>query len=216
MYSFNYNLDGNALLIVRLSSDKMDAEQIAAWEEQEAALQATEEQISQEIEEAQQEVADLQQQLDEVNARGAAKPKTPENTNPEERKEHTAMNTNTRKLWFGMDHQERDAFMAREDVKAFAQRVRERIGEKRGLTGADLTIPTEMLDVLRDNLNQYSKLITKVRLRSVSGHARQNVIGKIPEGIWMEMAGALNNLEFRITDIETDGFKVGGFIPIDN
>jgi hypothetical protein len=30
MYSFNYNLDGNALLIVRLSSDKMDAEQIAA------------------------------------------------------------------------------------------------------------------------------------------------------------------------------------------
>ena len=30
MYSFNYNLDGNALLIVRLSSDKMDAAQIAA------------------------------------------------------------------------------------------------------------------------------------------------------------------------------------------
>ena len=30
MYSFNYNLDGNALLIVRLSSDEMDAEQIAA------------------------------------------------------------------------------------------------------------------------------------------------------------------------------------------
>ena len=30
MYSFNYNLDGNALLIVRLSSDKMDAEQIGA------------------------------------------------------------------------------------------------------------------------------------------------------------------------------------------
>ena len=65
-------------------------------------------------------------------------------------------------------------------------------------------------------LNQYSKLISKVRLRSVSGHARQNIVGKIPEGIWMEMSGALNSLEFRITDIETDGFKVGGFIPIDN
>lgn len=112
---------------------------------------------------------------------------------------------------------QRDAFYERSSVKEFLQRVRSlaRMGV-RSVTGAELTIPIEVLDILRDNLNQYSKLITKVRLRSVSGHARQNVIGKCPEGIWMEMSGALNNLEFRITDIETDGFKVGGFIPIDN
>lgn len=112
---------------------------------------------------------------------------------------------------------QRDAFYARGPVKDFLQRVRSlaRMGV-RSVTGGELTIPTEVLDILRDNLNQYSKLITKVRLRSVSGQARQNVIGKIPEGIWMEMSGALNNLDFRITDIETDGFKVGGFIPIDN
>ena len=112
---------------------------------------------------------------------------------------------------------QRDAFYARGPVKDFLQRVRSlaRMGT-RSVTGGELTIPTEVLDILRDNLNQYSKLITKVRLRTVSGHARQNIIGKVPEGIWMEMAGALNNLEFRITDIETDGFKVGGFIPIDN
>ena len=112
---------------------------------------------------------------------------------------------------------QRDAFYARSSVKDFLQRVRSlaRMGT-RSVTGGELTIPTEVLDILRDNLNQYSKLITKVRLRAVSGHARQNIVGKVPEGIWMEMAGALNNLEFRITDIETDGFKVGGFIPIDN
>lgn len=112
---------------------------------------------------------------------------------------------------------QRDAFYARGSVKDFLQRVRSlaQMG-RRSVTGGELTIPTEVLDILRDNLNQYSKLITKVRLRTVSGHARQNIIGKVPEGIWMEMAGALNNLEFRITDIETDGFKVGGFIPIDN
>jgi HK97 family phage major capsid protein len=112
---------------------------------------------------------------------------------------------------------QRDAFYANGPVKDFLQRVRSlaRMGV-RSVTGAELTIPTEVLDILRDNLNQYSKLITKVRLRSVSGHARQNVVGKVPEGIWMEMSGALSNLEFRITDIETDGFKVGGFIPIDN
>lgn len=122
----------------------------------------------------------------------------------------------SRSRCFGSRSQ-RDAFYERSAVKDFLQRVRSlaQMG-RRSLTGAELTIPTEMLDLLRDNLNQYSKLITKVRLRSVSGHARQNIIGKIPEGIWMEMSGALNNLEFRITDIESDGFKVGGFIPIDN
>lgn len=112
---------------------------------------------------------------------------------------------------------QRDAFYAQSPVKSFLQRIRSMAAVgTRSARGAELTIPTEVLDILRDNLNQYSKLITKVRLRTVSGHARQNIIGKVPEGVWMEMAGALNNLEFRITDIETDGFKVGGFIPIDN
>lgn len=122
----------------------------------------------------------------------------------------------SRSRCFGSRSQ-RDAFYARGPVKDFLQRVRSlaQMG-RRSVTGAELTIPTEVLDLLRDNLNQYSKLITKVRLRNVSGHARQNIIGKIPEGIWMEMSGALSQLEFRITDIETDGFKVGGFIPIDN
>lgn len=122
----------------------------------------------------------------------------------------------SRSRCFGSRSQ-RDAFYARSSVKDFLQRVRSlaQMG-RRSVTGAELTIPTEVLDLLRDNLNQYSKLITKVRLRTVSGHARQNIIGKIPEGIWMEMSGALSNLEFRITDIETDGFKVGGFIPVDN
>ena len=122
----------------------------------------------------------------------------------------------SRSRCFGSRSQ-RDAFYERSTVKDFLQRVRSlaQMG-RRSVSGAELTIPTEILDLLRDNLNQYSKLISKVRLRSVSGHARQNIVGKIPEGIWMEMSGALNSLEFRITDIETDGFKVGGFIPIDN
>lgn len=112
---------------------------------------------------------------------------------------------------------QRDAFYASSPVKTFLQRIRDLASRGvRSVTGAQLTIPKEVLDILRDNLNQYSKLISKVRLRSVSGEARQNIIGKCPEGIWMEMAGALNSLEFRISEIETDGYKVGGFIVIDN
>ena len=191
-------------------------EQINAWMEQEEALQETEAQISQEIEEAQQEIADLQQQLDEVNARGAAKPKTPENTKPEERKEHTAMNTNTRKLWFGMDHQERDAFVAREDVKAFAQRVRDLIGEKRTVKGAELTIPVVMLPLIRTVAEESSKLIKHVNLQRVRGESRANVTGLIPEAVWTDMCGKINEVEWAFGQIEMDGYKVAAGLYLCN
>ena len=190
-------------------------EQINAWMEQEEALQETEAQISQEIEEAQQEIADLQQQLDEVNARGAAKPKTPENTKPEERKEHTAMN-NTRKLWFGMDYQERDAFVAREDVKAFAQRVRDLIGEKRTVKGAELTIPKDMLPLIRTVAEESSKLIKHVNLQRVRGEARVNVAGLIPEAVWTDMCGKINEVEWAFGQIEMDGYKVAAGLYLCN
>ena len=191
-------------------------EQINAWMEQEEALQETEAQISQEIEEAQQEIADLQQQLDEVNARGAAKPKTPENTKPEERKEHTAMNTNTRKMWFGMDHQERDAFVAREDVKAFAQRVRDLIGEKRTVKGAELTIPKDMLPLIRTVAEESSKLIKHVNLQRVRGESRANVTGLIPEAVWTDMCGKINEVEWAFGQIEMDGYKVAAGLYLCN
>lgn len=112
---------------------------------------------------------------------------------------------------------ERDAFYAQTQVKDFLQRVRSiRSSGKRSVSGAELTIPTIVLEMIRDNLSEYSKLITKVRLRTVSGRSRQNIMGDIPEGVWMEMKGALNNIEFALTELEMDGYKVGGVIPIDN
>lgn len=111
---------------------------------------------------------------------------------------------------------QRDAFYANTNVADFLQRVRSIAGSKRSVTGAELNIPTEVLDVLRDNLQQYSKLISRVMLKPVSGKARQPIISKVPEGVWMEMAGALNELELRFTQVEADGYKVGGFVPIDN
>lgn len=111
----------------------------------------------------------------------------------------------------------RDGFYARSEVKSFLGRVRSMLGtQRRAATGAELTIPNDVLDILRDNLDRYSKLLAHVRLRSVRGTARQQIIGDVPEGVWMEMAGALNDLTFVINEIETDGYKVGGVIVIDN
>lgn len=190
-------------------------EQIAAWEEQEEALQETETQISQEIENVQQEIADLQQQLDDVNARGTAKKKNPE-TNREERKENTTMSKTTRRLWFGMDHQERDAFVAREDVKGFAQRVRTLISEKRTVNGAELTIPVVMLPLIRTVAEETSKLIKHVNLQRVRGESRVNIAGLIPEAVWTDMCGKINEVEWAFGQVEMDGYKVAAGLYLCN
>lgn len=133
---------------------------------------------------------------------------------PEERGEHKPMNT--RKL-FGMTAEQRDSFVARDDIQDFLTRVREMGGsQNRAATGAELGIPVVVLDLLRDNMNRYSKLITKVSLKPVSGKSRQNIAGTVPEGIWTEAVANLNELDIVFNQIEVDGYKVGGFIPIAN
>lgn len=191
-------------------------EQIAAWEELDEALQETEAQISQEIENVQQEIADLQQQLDDVNARGTAKKQNPE-TNREERKEtNTMSNFESRRLWFGKDHQERDAFLAREDVKGFAQRVRGMIGEKRAVNGAELTIPDVMLPLIRTVAAENSKLMKHVNVQRVPGTSRQNIMGLIPEAVWTDMCAKINELDFGFGQVELDGYKVAGGLYLCN
>ena len=120
----------------------------------------------------------------------------------------------SRKKFFGMDAQERDAFFADEEVKAFLQRTRDIASEKRAVKGTDLTIPTVVLDLIRENIMDYSKLVNRVRLRTVSGKARQNVMGTIPEAVWTEMCAKLNEIDFGFTQTEVDGYKVGGVIYI--
>lgn len=115
-----------------------------------------------------------------------------------------------------MNRSEIEAFVTREDVKEFLARVREFKGEKRAVTGAELTIPDVMLELLRDNLYRYSKLITKIRLKPVGGKARQNIMGAVPEGIWTEAVGKLNELDIYFNQVEVDGYKVGGFVAVPN
>lgn len=89
-------------------------------------------------------------------------------------------------------------------------------GETRAVTGAELNIPQIILEPMRENVATYSKLLKYVNFKSLKGKARQPVVGTVPEAVWMEMAGALNELEFGFNMVEADGYKVGGFIPVPN
>lgn len=106
--------------------------------------------------------------------------------------------------------------MAREDVKDFLQRVRVLGTEKRAVNNTELTIPVVMLPLIREVTYSYSKLLSLVNLQSVPGIARQNIMGHVPEGVWTEACATLNELDFGFSQVEVDGFKVGGFIPVCN
>ena len=185
----------------------------------EAAVESFEQERSQNttaIEQLRTDIAEMENQIREAEE-AARQARSGQGEHHEERKDdHTMNNAETRTRFFGMTAQQRDAFMARDDVKEFLQRVRELSHEKRSVTGAELLIPTVMLDLLRQNISEYSKLISKVNLRSVPGKARQTVAGSIPEAVWTEMCAKLDELAVSFTAVEVDGYKVGGFIAICN
>ncbi len=189
----------------------------AETEEEQAAVQAEVEKFDTEKAAHESGKSDLETEIAGLETELAETEKEPNPVEPtvnegESRKGIKEMNN--RKKFFGMSVQERDAFFAREDVKTFLERVKEAGLSSRAIKGADLTIPTVVLDLIRENVLNYSKLINRVRLRPVSGTARQNVMGAMPEAVWTEACAALNELTFGFSQVEVDGYKVGGVIYI--
>lgn len=178
-------------------------EAVEAFEGEKNAYEDKKEELERSISELEAELAGLEKEA-------------PGKKEPEERKDKKMNNVENRTKFFGMAAHERDAFFARADVKEFLQRVRELGMQKREITGSELLIPTVMLDLVRENIESYSKLIKHVNLQRVPGKARQNVMGTIPEAVWTEACGVLNELSLSFNQEEVDGYKVGGFIAICN
>lgn len=122
----------------------------------------------------------------------------------------------TRSNFFSLNHQQRDAFMGRTDTREFLQRVRSMAQQHRSVNGADLLIPASWLELIRENIYNYSKLYKHLRVRRVKGKARQNVMGAVPEAVWTEACASLKELTLDFSGVEVDGYKVGGYIAICN
>lgn len=110
----------------------------------------------------------------------------------------------------------RAAILAQEDTKTFLTQLRSMKGQSRAVTGGELTIPVVFLDLIAENMYRYSKLLNRVRIRNVSGEARQTIAGTVPEAVWTEMCAAINELTFAFNQITLDGYKVAGFVPVCN
>nr|DAL33017.1 MAG TPA_asm: major capsid protein [Bacteriophage sp.] len=194
-------------------------EERAACETAIGEFEADRDKCTADIEAAEAEARSLTEQIEAAEANAAeARGASPAGKN--QRGAHKTMPNHiagdARSRFYGMTYAQRDAFFAREDVTAFLARTREMLGQQRAVSGAALGIPEVMLDIIRDNINRYSKLIGYTRLRQVRGKARQNIVGTVPEAVWTEMVGTLNELTISISQIETDGYKVGGYVFVSN
>ena len=158
------------------------------------------------------EVDDLEKGLVEMEAE---QEKEPEPEKPEEEKREVSKKMETRKF-FKMNAQERDQFFAREDVQNYLGEVRSAIKEKRALTNVGLTIPEVFMGLIKENLIDYSKLYKHVDVRAISGEGRMAIMGTIPEAVWTDCCGAINELDLVFNDVEVNCWKVAGYFAVCN
>ncbi len=193
--------------------------------EQEAAVNAEIEKFDadkQEHETAKQtlsaDIERLEGELEDIE-RDAPKPKTPEKTEMRgakmEKINIRALPMN-RRAFDALSMEQRNAIVAQDDVKTFLAQLRSMKGQNRAITGAELTTPIVFLELISENMYRYSKLLNRVRVRNVSGQARQTIAGTVPEAVWTEMCGAINELNFVFNQITLDGYKVAGYVPVCN
>lgn len=142
---------------------------------------------------------------------------TEDNTEADNKNDRETQEVYTMEKRFSqMTQAEKRTFVEREDVKSFLERAKTAGIERRAISGGALLIPEVLLPTLREEVYKSSRLAKFVLVRSVSGKARQTIAGTIPEAVWTEMCGNLNELEFGFNGVEVDGYKVGGFVPVCN
>lgn len=157
------------------------------------------------------QIEDLEKELEKEEA---AQGTDPENK-PEERERKPVMVTRS-KIFAAMNLEQRAAMFERDDVKAWLGEIRAHIAEKRELTNVGLTIPEVFLGLLRENIENYSKLTKYVSLKPISGTGREIISGGVAEAIWTECCANLNEMSIGFNDIEVDCFKVGGYFKVCN
>ena len=170
-------------------------------------------------------IQELRGQLEAEEARtppAQQRTAAPETAEKEERS-ITTMNTinirslpKTQRAFAALPMETRENIIRQADVQNFLKELRSMKGQTRGIEGGALTIPVVMLDIIAENMYRYSKLLNRIRVRNVNGEARQTVAGLVPEAVWTEMCGVINELTFVFNQVTLDGYKVAGFIPVCN
>lgn len=183
-----------------------------------------------EKEECDKEVADLDAKIEGIEKEiGELQDNAPDGTPPADpppagERKHT-MNLEvrehmpirrTRNNPFGQSRTEREAYLARSEVKEFYERVLELARNKRAVSNAELGIPEVMMGFIRDSIDDYSALLSAIDMRSIRGDGKAVIAGEIPEAVWTECCAKINELSIDFSAMYIYCHKVAGYIPVCN
>lgn len=183
------------------------------------AFEAEKEAHDKEVSELENTIAQQERELEEIE-RNEPKPQPQPPQKGEKRDMNVTVNIRSlpmnMRAFDALPMEQRRQIVESNEVRSFLSEIRTMGRQKRAIQGAELTIPVFFLDLISENMYRYSKLINRVRVRNVGGEARQTIAGTVPEAVWTEMCGAINELSFVFNQVTLDGFKVAGFIPVCN
>lgn len=183
------------------------SEEVDAIEAEKDALEKEEADLNEEVRKIEEGIAAIEEEQGEDPV--------PEEK-PVEKEERKEKDETMRKRFFNLNEMETRDMFAREDVKAFLEETRSAIKEKRTITGAGLLVPEVFLGLLRENILDYSKLYKHVDVRAIGGNGRAVIMGSIPEAVWTDCCGNLNEMDLTFNDLEVGCWKVGGYYAICN
>ena len=193
----------------------------ASTDEEKATVEEAVEEFEKEKAEAEEaeksldaEVRELETELDAIDAKEEPVPEARAKGAVKETREKEILNM--KKRFRDMSYAERTAFVQQDEVQSFLGEVRAAIKEKRAISNAGYLIPQVILGLIKENIEEYSKLYSRVDLRQVAGTSRMVIEGAYPEAVWTEMCANLNELDLSFSKVEVDGYKVGGYIKVCN
>ena len=193
----------------------------ASTDEEKATVEEAVEEFEKEKAEAEEaeksldaEVRELETELDAVDAKEEPVPEARAKEVVKETREKEILNM--KKRFRDMSYAEHTAFVQQDEVQSFLGEVRTAIKEKRAISNAGYLIPQVILGLIKENIEEYSKLYGRVDLRQVAGTSRMVIEGAYPEAVWTEACANLNELDLSFSKVEVDGYKVGGYIKVCN
>lgn len=188
-------------------------EEKQAVEEAVTAFEAEKAEAEKEAADLDAEVRELEAELDSVETKDEPEARTAE---PVVEKREKEIVMSKYKRFRDMPHEERAKFVQRDDMQKFLGEVRSAIKEKRTLTNVGYLIPQEFLGMLKESIEDYSKLYNRVYKPTIGGQARLVIEGAAPEAVWTEACANLNELDLSWSQVEIDGFKCGGYFKLCN
>ena len=187
-------------------SDLEKAIEEVETEEQRAEVESMVEAFEAEKKEHDDAVGNLEREIEDLEKSLADAEAAQDTTPPVEERKDIPMEMS----------EKRAAIVEVAEVKQYLDNIRTAIREKRAISNVGLTIPTQILGLLRENIENYSKLYRHVRSVRVAGEGRELIMGTIPEAIWTDCCANLNELDLAFNDAEVDCHKVGGYFAVCN